>query len=51
MTTLYKIYVMVLAERLRGELKEGGIIPQNQGFKKGMEPIDNTYVLNYITSE
>jgi len=40
----YKIYVAILAERLRKKVEERGIIPQNQtGFRKGMEAIDNIY--------
>lgn len=32
----YKIYVMVLAERLREEVESGGRIPHNQtGFRRG----------------
>lgn len=47
--TLYKVYVAVLTERLKENLEEKGVIPQNQtGFRKGMGTIDNIYVLNYI---
>lgn len=36
MTSLYKVYAMVLAERLRKK-EENGIIPQNQtGFRRGI---------------
>lgn len=49
MFILYKIYAMVLAERLREELEGKQIIPQNQtGFRRGMGTIDNIYVLNYL---
>lgn len=49
MPTLYKIYMMVLVERIRKEVKEKGIVPKNQtGFRKGMETMDNIYVLNYM---
>lgn len=45
----YKVYAITLAERLRRDVKEKGIIPQNQtGFKKGIGTIDNIYVLNYL---
>lgn len=51
MPTLYKVYVTVLAERLREEIEEGGMIPQNQtGFRKGRGTIDNIYVLNYLVN-
>jgi hypothetical protein len=49
MPTLYKVYTRILAERIREEVEEKGIIPQNQtGFRRGMGTIDNVYVLNYI---
>lgn len=45
----YKVYAITLAERLRRDVKEKGIIPQNQtDFRKGMGTIDNIYVLNYL---
>jgi len=37
LVTLYKIYVMVLAERLNEEIEGKGIVPHNQmGFRRGM---------------
>lgn len=49
MKTSYKIYVATLAERLREEVEGKGMIPPNQtGFRKGIETIDNIYVLNYM---
>lgn len=49
MPTIYKIYVGILTERLREEMEEGNMIPESQtGFRKGMEVIDNIYVLNYL---
>lgn len=52
MSILYKIYAMVLAERLREELEGKQIIPQNQtGFRRGMGTIDNIYVLNYLVNK
>ncbi|XP_011861973.1 PREDICTED: uncharacterized protein LOC105558726, partial [Vollenhovia emeryi] len=49
MTALYKIYTVVLAERIKKECEEKGIIPHNQtGFRQGMGTIDNIYVLNYL---
>lgn len=50
LSTLYKVYTMVLTERLREEEREG-IIPQNKtGFRKGMGTVYNIYVLNYIAN-
>jgi len=47
--TLYKMYAMILGERLEEEVERKGIIPQNQtGFRKGMGTVDNIYVLNYL---
>lgn len=52
MTTLYKIYVGVLANRLREEVEREGTIPSNQtGFRRGMGTIDNIYVLNYMINK
>jgi len=49
MPTLYKIYTAVLAERLREEIEEKGLIPPNQtGFRRGMGTMDNIFVLNYL---
>lgn len=46
---IYKIYMAVLAERLKKEVEGKGIIPDNQtGFRKGMGTINNIYVLNYL---
>jgi hypothetical protein len=51
MPTLYKVYVSVLTERLREEVEEKGIVPHNQtGFRKGMDTMDNIYVLNYLVN-
>lgn len=44
MTTLYKIYTMVLAKKLREELKKKKVVSLNQtGFRKGMGTMDNIY--------
>lgn len=52
MPTLYKMYAAVLAEKLRNEVVEGGMIPQNQtGFRKRMGAIDNIFVLNYAVNK
>jgi len=34
MSTLYKIYVAVLTERVRKEIKKKEIVPHNQEFRK-----------------
>jgi len=48
MPTLYKIYTAALAERLREEIEEKGLIPPNQaGFRRGMGT-DKIFVLNHI---
>lgn len=47
--TIYKIYVAVLAERLREEVKGKQMISHNQtGFRNGMGTMDNIYELNYL---
>lgn len=51
MATAYKMYAMILAERLREEIEEKGLLADNQaGFRKGMGTIDNIYVLNYLVN-
>ena len=45
----YKIYTSILARKLRGEMEEGGMLPDNQaGFRKTMRTVDNIYTLNWI---
>lgn len=40
-----------MAKRLREEVKDKGIIPENQtGFRKGMGTVDNICVLNYVVN-
>lgn len=52
MVAMYKIYVMVLTERLRMECEEKKVIPQNQtGFRKGMGTMDNIYVINFLINK
>lgn len=52
MTTLYKIYAGVLANRLREEMEREETIPSNQTrFRRGMGTIDNIYVLNYMINK
>lgn len=49
--TAYKVYATVLAERLRREVEEKGMLPSNQtGFRRGIGTIDNIYVLNYLVN-
>lgn len=51
MPTLYKICAMLSAVRLREDVERKKIVPQNQtGFRRGMEMIDNIYVLNYLVN-
>ena len=51
MPSLYKIYTILLANRLEEEVEGKGMIPPNQtGFRKGLGTIDNVYVLNYIVN-
>jgi len=39
---LYKVYMMALAEKIREEVEEKGIVPQNQtNFRKRMGTMDN----------
>lgn len=46
----YKVYMGVLEERLREDVKGKGIIPKNQtGFRKGLGTMDNIYV-NYLVN-
>lgn len=40
-----------MAKRLREEVKDKRIIPENQtGFRKGMGTVGNIYVLNYVVN-
>jgi len=49
--SLYKVYALVLGERLEKELEEKKVIPQNQtGFRRGMGTMDNIFVLNYLVN-
>lgn len=51
MQTFYKVYGMILGERLGKEVEEGDRISQNQTrFRKGMGTMDNVCVLNYLVS-
>lgn len=47
--SLYKVYAMVVAERLRQDVEGRKLIPPNQtGFRREMGTMDNVYVLNYL---
>ena len=44
LNTLYKMYAMVLDERLRREIESKGMVPDSQaGFREGRGTIDNVY--------
>lgn len=45
MSSAYKVYSIIMAERLKEEIERGGIILPNQtGFRKRMGTIDNIYM-------
>ncbi|XP_071577594.1 uncharacterized protein [Temnothorax nylanderi] len=49
MSSMYKIYMAVLAERIRKEVETKKLIPDNQaGFRKGMGTMDQIFALNYL---
>lgn len=51
MPSTYKVYAMVLAERLEEEIETKKALAQNQmGFRKGKGKIDEIYVLNYLVN-
>jgi len=48
MSSMYKIYTAILAERIRKEVETKNLIPDNQaGFRKGMGTMDQIFALNY----
>lgn len=50
MPTLYKIYAIILAKKIK-ETESKGMIPHNKtGFTAGMVTIDNICVLNYLAN-
>lgn len=52
MSSLYKIYASIVADRVEKKVKEGRMLPQTQtGFRKGMGTLDNIYVLNYLVND
>lgn len=49
MSTAYKVYAAVLANRLRKEIEEKELVPESQaGFRKERGIIDNIYCVNYL---
>lgn len=49
MSTAYKLYAAVLAERMREKIERKELIPHNQtGFRKGMGIVNNIYTLNFL---
>lgn len=52
MPTQYKIYAMVLTDRLKNKVEGKGVIPQNQiSFRKRMKTINNMYTLNCMENQ
>jgi len=50
--TAYKIYAMILAERLREEVERKGVLPPSQtGFRREVGTLDQIYVLNYLINK
>lgn len=48
MVMLYKVYTLILAERLEEVVEEKGLFPPNHiRYRKGMGVLDNVYV-NYL---
>lgn len=51
MPTLYRLYTIILADRLQKEIEEKETIPENKiDCRKGMGTMDNIYVLNYLVN-
>lgn len=51
LNTAYKIYAMVLENRLSQELEQKRIIPETQaGFRRERSTIDNIQILNYVVN-
>jgi hypothetical protein len=49
LNTAYKVYAMIVEERLMKEMNERGVLPDGQaGFRKGRGTMDNVYILNQI---
>jgi hypothetical protein len=44
LNTAYKVYAMIVEERLMKEMNERGVLPDGQaGFRKGRGTMDNVY--------
>lgn len=49
MMTLYKVYMLILVERLEEVVEEKGLFPPNHiRYRKGMGALDNVYIVNYL---
>lgn len=49
LSTAYKVYASVFANRLRKEIEEKELVPKNQtSVQKRKEMIDNIYCVNYL---
>ncbi|XP_018364055.1 PREDICTED: uncharacterized protein LOC108761816 [Trachymyrmex cornetzi] len=45
-STLYKVYAMIIWERLEKEIEERKMVPQNQaGFRRGIGTVDNIIII------
>lgn len=52
MMTLYKVYTLILAERLEEVVEKKGLFPPNHiRYRKGMGVLDNVYVVNVINRQ
>lgn len=51
MSSLYKVYAMILAERLKKDIENKRIIPDNEaGFRSNKGTINNIFLLNYLVN-
>lgn len=51
MPTLYKVYVTILADRLREEMEGRGLLTESQmSFRKGRGTMDAVYVMNDLVN-
>lgn len=51
MPPLYKVYVSILADRLREEVEERRLLAESQlDFRKGRGTLDAVYVMNYFVN-
>ncbi|KAJ3656121.1 hypothetical protein Zmor_015219 [Zophobas morio] len=49
LNTAYKLYEMVLNERLVTQMNEKSILPESQaGFRRGRGAMDNVYILHHL---